>query len=171
MNVVQNSPLIKPLHLAETGERLEGCIKLASLEWLVETTSNNEAELIYRLLFYKDGSGSCVVDLEIDADVTLQCQRCLQPLDMHVHKKTLLGVVSNTDTLQALDKNYEPLSLSDDETLSLSRLLEDELLLAISFSVLHPEEECPAKAYLDSVNAGVSLKPFASLAALKQNMR
>ena len=157
---------IRLSRLAEGGERIQGEVRLVELGRLPNGVLNRDATLAYRLSFYRDESGAQVMDAEIDAHLIMDCQRCLQPVTIAVHKRTLLVITKITEEIQSLDARYEPFALAGDE-LSIMQLLEDELLLATPFSPLHPEAECAGKQALDKINAEARPGPFAALAGLK----
>ena len=161
------SQSINPLRLAKSRERIEGSLQLDSFERLKDVLLENSDKLQYRLSFDFDESGTCVVESVIDGRLVLECQRCLDPVIIEIHKTSLLGVVKDKDEIDALDKKYEPLQL-DEETISVVDLIEDELLLSIPLSPLHAENECSGKKVLDQINADAKPQPFAALAALKK---
>ena len=67
---------------------------------------------------------------------------------------------------EALAKEYEPLELNDDGVTTVEELIEEELLLSIPLSVLHPLDKCAGTNDLDRINAEAKVQPFAVLAAL-----
>lgn len=166
MTRIEAPQFIRLSRLAEGGERVQGEVKLAELGRLPDGVLNRDATLAYRLCFYRDEAGVRVMDTEIDANLIMDCQRCLQPVAVAIHKRTLLAFTKITEKIQALDARYEPFVLAGDE-LSILQLLEDELLLAAPFSPLHPEAECAGKQALDKINAEARPGPFAALAGLK----
>ena len=166
MTRIEAPQFIRLSRLAEGGERIQGEVKLAELGRLPDGVLNRDATLAYRLCFYRDEAGVRVMDTEIDANLIMDCQRCLQPVAVAIHKRTLLAFTKITEKIQALDARYEPFALAGDE-LSILQLLEDELLLAAPFSPLHPEAECAGKQALDKINAEARPGPFAALAGLK----
>ena len=157
---------IRLSRLAKGGERVQGEVKLAEFGRLPDGVVNRDATLAYRLYFYRDGAGVRVIDTQIDARLFMDCQRCLQPAAVAIHKRTLLAITKITEEIQSLDARYEPFALAGDE-LSIMQLLEDELLLATPFSALHPEAECAGRQALDKINAEARPGPFAALAGLK----
>ena len=157
---------IRLSRLAEGGERIRGEVRLAEFGRLPDGVLNRDAALAYRLCFYRDGAGVRVMDVEIDANLIMDCQRCLQPVSVAVHQRTLLAITKISEEIQSLDARYEPFALAGDE-LCIMQLLEDELLLATPFSPLHPEAECAGKQALDKINTEARPGPFAALAGLK----
>ena len=85
-------------------------------------------------------------------------------LKLNIEKNSILGIFSNSDELEALADNYEPLQL-DEEVVSLDMLIEDELLLAIPIAPLHNDDECENSLYLANIN--IKESPFSVLEKLK----
>jgi DUF177 domain-containing protein len=161
------SQSINPLRLAKSRERIKGSLQLDSLERLKGVLLENTGQLEYSLSFDFDESGTCVIESVIDSQLILECQRCLKPVVIEIHKASLLGAIKDKDEIDSLAKEYEPLQL-DEENIAVEELLEDELLLSIPLSPLHAENECSGKEMLDQVNADAKPQPFAVLAALKR---
>ena len=113
--------------------------------------------------------------LAIDAgtDVTLECQRCLQPMRLAVQAKRRIFFVDGEDAAAALDAESEDDVLALTPALDLAELIEDELLLALPLVPRH--EHCPAplpRALLDDdLPIDPADNPFAVLAALKRGPR
>jgi DUF177 domain-containing protein len=159
---------INPLRLAKAKERITGKIQLDSLARLKGLLLDNKGELNYSLGFDYDESGVCIVESTIETQLILKCQRCFKPVDIEIHKSSLLGVVRDKDEFDSLPSEYEPLEL-DDEIVTVEELIEDELLLSIPLSALHPEHDCSGTNKLDRVNAEAKRQPFAGLATLMKN--
>jgi DUF177 domain-containing protein len=161
------SQSINPLRLAKSREQIKGSLQLDSLERLKGVLLENKGDLQYSLSFDFDESGTCIVESVIDTRLMLECQRCLKPVAIDIHKSSLLGVVKEKDEINTLAKEYEPLQM-DEESIFLENLVEDELLLALPISPLHAGEDCSGKKVLDRINADAKPQPFAALAALKK---
>ena len=69
------------------------------------------------------------------------CQRCLEPMGIDVERQVRLALVRGDAEAAALDATYDPW-LADDQPVSLSGLLEDELILAMPNFCRHPRGEC-----------------------------
>ena len=109
--------------------------------------------------------------LGADTEVTLECQRCLQPMRVPLHAERRVFFVQGEDAAQALDAESEHDVLALTPALDLADLIEDELLLALPFVPRH--EQCPeplARAFVedDAAAADPADHPFAALAALKR---
>ena len=113
--------------------------------------------------------------LHLVADVTvpLECQRCLQAVEVPLHIDRRLFFVEGEDAAAALDAESEQDVLALSRALDLPGLLEDELLLALPIVPRH--EHCPqplaaasAAAEVANDDAEPAENPFAVLAALKR---
>jgi uncharacterized protein len=105
-----------------------------------------------------------------DADVILQCQRCLQPLDEAVHVDRHFRFVADEETAAALDDEIEDEVLALPRSLNLRDLVEDEMLLALPLVPRH--EVCPEKIPMQFGDVDVveeKANPFASLALLRKD--
>jgi len=110
--------------------------------------------------------------LRAEAEVVLQCQRCLHPVDVHVEFDRQFRFVEDEATAARIDDEIEDEVLVLTRALDLRELVEDEMLLALPLVPRH--ETCPAplpRAFgdVDEVSAAeASAHPFAGLAALKK---
>jgi len=105
-----------------------------------------------------------------DTEVTLECQRCLQPMRVPLHAERRVFFVEGEDAAEALDAESEDDVLALTPALDLTELIEDELLLALPLVPRH--EQCPEplpRAFVeDDAAADPADHPFAVLAALKR---
>ena len=116
------------------------------------------------------GEDQVWLHLLADADVILQCQRCLLPLDETVHVDRHFRFVADEDTAAALDDESEDEILALPRTLNLRDLVEDEMLLALPLVPRH--DVCPEKIPMqfgDVEEVEEKANPFASLALLRKD--
>ena len=108
-----------------------------------------------------------------DTEVTLECQRCLQPMTLPLHAERRIFFVAGEDAAAALDTESEDDVLALTPALDLRQLIEDELLLALPIVPRH--DHCPAplpRPFADPQGAASPAEnPFAALAALKRDPR
>jgi uncharacterized protein len=105
-----------------------------------------------------------------DADVILQCQRCLLPLDEAVHVDRHFRFVDDEDTAAALDDEIEDEVLALPKSLNLRELVEDEMLLALPLVPRH--DVCPETIPMQFGDVDLveeKANPFASLALLRKD--
>jgi uncharacterized protein len=116
------------------------------------------------------GENQVWLHLVADADVVLQCQRCLQPLDEAVHVDRHFRFVADEDTAAALDDEIEDEVLALPKSLNLRDLVEDEMLLALPLVPRH--EVCPETIPMQFGDVEIveeKANPFASLALLRKD--
>ena len=102
-----------------------------------------------RLAFSKDSQRRRIVQGSLEAEVELQCQRCLGGMMASVSSSFELGVVSSDERARQLPSELEPFIAGEDSA-DLWALVEDELLLALPAYPLHEREDCPATAELEA---------------------
>jgi uncharacterized protein len=116
------------------------------------------------------GENQIWLHLLADADVILQCQRCLLPLDEAVHVDRHFRFVADEETAAALDDETEDEVLALPKTLNLRDLVEDEMLLALPLVPRH--DVCPEAIPMqfgDVEEVEEKANPFASLALLRKD--
>jgi uncharacterized protein len=104
-----------------------------------------------------------------EADVVLQCQRCLQPLNEPVRVDRHFRFVADEDAAAALDDELEDEVLALPKSLNLRDLVEDEMLLALPLVPRHAV--CPETVPMqfgDVEEVEEKANPFASLAQLRK---
>jgi uncharacterized protein len=113
--------------------------------------------------------------LQAEADLTLQCQRCLLPVDVRVVIDRQFRFVDDEATAAAIDDEVEEDVLVLTRTLDLRELVEDEMLLAMPLVPRHdvcPEPLPRAFGDVDEVEAAeAAAHPFAGLAALRKDRK
>lgn len=112
--------------------------------------------------------------LRADAQVSLTCQRCLQPVQASLQVDRWIRLVRDEELAASLDAESDDDVLALGGRLDLLELVEDELLLELPLVPRH--EQCPTS--LPTVAASVEFdepvekpNPFAVLAALKGKQR
>lgn len=153
--------LIQPKRLAEGQERLTGELSLVAFERLKGIISRTRGQVAYHLAFNKNEEGYITIVGELDAVVTLTCQRCLKPMEKALHSDISVAIVANKAEAERLPPHFEPLILIDGQ-LSLLEFIEDEVLLCLPMAPMHASEDCPAGGRFERV-AQDKYRPFAAL--------
>jgi uncharacterized protein len=170
-----------PLRLARGGESLAASVGVEQMPRLAEMLLERAGRADFELRFgHDDGGRACVLG-RIDAKLVVLCQRCLEPMEIEVEREVRLALVRDDAEAAQADAGYDPL-LVDDRPISLSGLLEDELILAMPNFSRHPRGRCQMPPGADDVDcpdengggrndeiAGKSGgdNPFAALESLK----
>lgn len=157
------SKSLNPFYLTVHEMCFKGQVKLSLFKRTSDLLLKNEGFLDYCLIFGVDESRNHYIESEIKTKLLMQCQRCLEPIEIKVHKRTMLGIVKNKEEIGALDKKYEPLFL-DEETINIKDIIEDELLLEIPFSPLHSNVECSNN--IKYIDKNIKSSPFIALKSI-----
>lgn len=164
---------IDPIRMAETRRLLQGHIALAEMARLGEALQDTDGVVTVSMEFGTDSEGIRFMRGRIQAEVSLECQRCLETMRYPIYSEFALAMVRSVAEAEALPSHYEPL-LVEGEPLFLRDIIEDELLLALPIVPMHVPEECGVDASLVRA-AGETHKnegaekgnPFSVLANLK----
>ena len=119
---------------------------------------------------YAAAESDAWLQLTLDTDVKLTCQRCLGPVETPLKVERWFQFVGDEEQAAQLDADSEEDVLASTRSLDLHQLAEDELLLALPLVPRH--EVCPQPLQLsaahDSPDLDSTPNPFAALAALKR---
>lgn len=159
---------VDPLELCDRGVSLSGTLPLAGMERLCDRLTDRQGTVHIELAFARDALGRRHMAGRAEVAVQAQCERCLNPvaalLEARIEALVVPGGARQDDEgLDSLEATGEPMSLSD--------LVEDELLLAAPMYFKHPAGRCeapqgtPGEAAPEPVPRPA--KPFAVLARLK----
>ncbi|HEV7139231.1 MAG TPA: YceD family protein [Steroidobacteraceae bacterium] len=119
---------------------------------------------------FRRQSGFAVAELSFAGKATLQCQRCMQAMELAIESTTPVALILEEAAAAQVPEELEPV-LARDGRISTGELVEEELLLALPIVPLHEElRECavPAAAPLLDAQAPehVTQRPFAGLGEL-----
>jgi DUF177 domain-containing protein len=165
---------IDPIQLAERGARLTGTLPLKGMSRLTQNCLDDAGEVLVDLAFER-GEGEKVLLMHGTLRVTLHvtCQRCLEEMDLALEASPWFILARSEKGRD--DLGDEPDILVADKPLSLSGLVEDELLLALPMVPVHELDQCPARAYVTAVADAGSPQdeedrksPFSVLSRLKK---
>lgn len=154
--------VVDPVAFSEKGRRLAGSIPVSRLDRLEGLVLDPSGQVEVELVFSKSGRIP-VVEGTVKAQLTLECQCCLSPIDWPVESHLNLGIVSSVDAAVALPERLEALMVDPGAEVALADIVQDELLLAIPAVPQHPNCRLPKAADPMPERAN----PFADLARLK----
>lgn len=157
----------------------QGRIALSSLTRLRDVLCDvaDAPEVVFTIEFDRDALQVPYVELRVDAQLPLQCQRSLQRFLHPVQVVQRLGLIRDEADEAGLPPDYEPWLLAADGMLRPADLVEDELILAVPVVPMQPGAGTepgvlpPGAAQHDWPGTAVdaaAAKPFAALAALSR---
>ncbi|MEN9705901.1 MAG: hypothetical protein RLZZ393_1780 [Pseudomonadota bacterium] len=114
--------------------------------------------------------GFPVAEVQVAADVTVVCQRCLKPMVAHLGAGSRVFLPTSEAAVERVPDDAE-LMLAPEGRLRLGELVEEDLLLALPFAPLHDEEsDCAERgdetARTEAPAAEEVQRPFAALGDL-----
>jgi len=162
--------LINPVSFSERGKKLTGPINVSDLSRLSDALVDDSGVVNIDFSFDKEGRRP-ILEGVIKANLMLQCQACLKPVEWSVERRFKLGFVISLEQADKLPGDCEPLLL-DNESISLNELVEDELILALPDFPRHKEEcitreESVAEVKEDNETQLDPNNPFSVLAEFK----
>jgi uncharacterized protein len=151
----------------------EGRLKLSSLSRLRDVLCDDEGMLEegivrFAVEFDRDALQVPFVEVRVDAELPLECQRSLQVFMHPVHVVQRLGLILDEADEAGLPPDYEPLLVPADGMLRPAELVEDELILAVPVVPVKPGTELPEPEWPEPGSDEVQANPFAALAGLKK---
>ena len=157
--------VIDSLEFAHTGQRMQGEVKVAQLTRLADSLFDAGGILRFSLAGGTDAEGRARLNLTVEGEIKLRCQRCLGSFDYPVAvESSLLVLTGNAGGETAVIDDLD--GVPADPHTEVRALIEDEVLLAIPFAPRHPEGQCSAAV---KTIEGSAASAFAALAKLKQN--
>lgn len=129
---------------------------------------DNKGNVTVRCGFARNAQGVAFVSGEAHAQVSLTCQRCLEPVQVSLDIDFRLALVGEEEEAEKLSDDEDYLVVGY-ETVSLQDIVEDELILALPLVATH--EDCDAVSFVqEALPVEVAPKkenPFQMLADLK----
>ncbi len=136
--------------LAQAGTAISGELDVSTRERLAQVQDSSstpgERKITWtaraELRSQRGGAKQTWLHLEVQTSLTMQCQRCLEPVDLAVDIAPWFRIVADEATAATLDAELEDVDvLAADGPLDLLTLIEDEILLSLPAVPMH--EACP----------------------------
>ncbi|MQP77004.1 DUF177 domain-containing protein [Stenotrophomonas sp. MYb238] len=161
--------LLDAWRMVAARRRFEGRVPLSALARLQGLVADAEGECSYALEFGRDEIlRVAYVELTIDTELPLVCQRSMQRFLLPVNMVQRLGLVRDEEEEQALPPDYEALLVPEDGSLRPLDLVEDELVMAVPVVPVAPGSEAVERDFSATSEELGKANPFAALAALKK---
>ena len=121
---------ISPNRAAEGKRIFSGTIPLSRMKRLAALLVEATGEASFTAAFRTDLDQRIVIDLTVEAALSLICQASLEVYDEQVKRRSELAVIEDDSEQFNLPDNYEPV-LTENGRLAIASLVEDELLLGL----------------------------------------
>lgn len=160
-------PWSKPIEvdrLAEAQADVDFVVPLAELSGLRAVRGGVSGSVRGRVHFARRQELT-VAQLTLNGSATLECQRCMQPMQIALDSTSQVALVASE--AQRVPEDLEPV-LAPAGRISIAELITEELLLSLPIVALHAGSETCASAPppVPGQGATETHKPFAQLAEL-----
>jgi uncharacterized protein len=166
------------VHQVEINRTLEGGYPLTKLKRLQEVlattadlTAVNQSDVqVTAKIEFCHSVGFASIKGKVSATLSVECQRCLQPMEIDVEGRFKFALIDSEEEMELLPDEFEPYLLEGEEQ-SIINLVEDELLLSLPMVIMHDnacsavmaEQQEEIKAQKEAAH------PFAALKDLKDS--
>jgi uncharacterized protein len=135
---------IKATEFAQLEKELAGTCTPGSLERLAPMLGGDDGCVEYSLKGFVRRDDKPSIRLSVRAAVTLQCQRCLEPLPVEVSSTRELVFVPSARLSAFEDEEEDADYLPLEDAFDPLGVVEDEVLLVLPIAPRHPEGSCAA---------------------------
>ena len=146
----------------------EGSIPLTELERLrglsLAQTADRGGSVSVRFEFVRNEYDLPTVTGRLETTLVLECQRCLEPMEVPIALD--FGVMVDADDSVLQESRQDSID-SDEGYIDLFALVEDELILAVPLVAMHDDDSCNEHWPVAENAAEARDNPFAVLAQLK----
>jgi uncharacterized protein len=155
--------------LARERQSVMGELSLAAMPRLRASLARPDGHLAYRIFGVVDELGRPGAEMQLSANLVLECQRCNQELAYPLRRDARFRFVSSEEELNALPIEDDDVDvIVGSRHMDIAAWVEDEAILSLPLVPRH--DDCgPAVAFpeQDREEEGARPNPFAALAGLK----
>ena len=174
-------PQLDPHKVFRQALQIQGTIAVSSLQRLKDILLDDRGTVTAELSFGIDEDRRLRIRGHVSAQVSVICQRCLQPMTQTLNDTIDLAVVTSEARMKQLPATLDPWFCGEDDMLVPADIIEEQLILAMPIVTLHPScvdiqalnQKAGGITETDSSDAGSAVtgsakhNPFAVLAGLK----
>ena len=167
METVKQLPkTIKLFKFARKEASLHGDYKIAAMPRISEIARNTEDRIKVDLSFYLENDKTPCIKGIINANIILDCQRCLEAFPVELKVNFNLAFVRYEDQAEGLDSSFEVYVIGEEEDLDSIDLITDEILLSIPMAPSH-DFDCSLKRDEEEIVEEIRKNPFDVLKNIK----
>jgi uncharacterized protein len=157
---------IDALQFARDGRRLEGEIPVAAMQRLHDVVTESSGVVRYCIEGSLDAQRKPVLDVAVEARLPLVCQRCLEPTQFDLRRRSRFVVSESArDLPDVAAEDPETETLPADVLADVADVIEQEVLLGVPLAPMHAPGACSAAPESEAVER---VSPFAVLERLKR---
>jgi uncharacterized protein len=159
---------LDPRKFAQQGISLQGFVPLVELPRMAEALQDTHGEVHIDLTFGLSEEKSKMVTGHARANLSLICQRCLNPVSVLVESSISLGIVWDEEHAKALPEYLEPWIVGEGSA-DFYDMIEEEMLLSLPTVAYHEDLCVDSKLFTSGkpVEVKQEKNPFQVLEQLK----
>ena len=166
-----NLPIYVALtRFAEHALEFHGGLPLSEMPRLTPSLLDVTGQAEVRMEFGTDTQKIKYAKGQINAELTVQCQRCLEPFVYPLASTFASAIVNSDAKAKTLPAYYDPVLVTGDN-LNIMEMIEEELLVNLPIVLMHDPQDCKVKMPLivEDQDAVVTAKvnPFKIIETLK----
>lgn len=140
---------VDPFRFADNATCLHGFLYIKDMQRLCENLQSDKGSVEVSLQFDIDEFKIPFLKGNLESQLNLQCQRCLEVFDYKVIDDFTLGIVRTEEQANILPAHYDPLIIQGSE-LFIRDVIEDELIISLPIVAMHEPQDCKVKLPLMS---------------------
>ena len=159
--------VINNIEFARKALELHDRIAVSQFSRLQDLLSTSDGTLDYHIKGGVDAAGKPVLELQVQGEVQLQCQRCMEPLVFSLDIDQAYVIVTDEAMIPASmedEATAEEDFIVADAQMRVLNLIEDEVLLSLPYAPKHDDAICGPDETMDGLKKP---SPFAVLQGLK----
>jgi len=121
--------------------RVSGSLRPEDLPRLAPLLAGEGGVIEVSFAFHRDEEGRFLASLAVDAELPVECQRCLETVNETLTSRSELAAVWTDEQARHLPASLEPV-LAAGEEVDLWELVEEELVLALPPFSYHDDQAC-----------------------------
>ncbi|PTQ89377.1 YceD family protein [Agitococcus lubricus] len=166
MPVVSLPAAVEPFKWADRATQVVADVPLAKFTRLAADLVTTEGSVQVNCRFERNAQRIAFLRGDLATNVSLTCQRCLEPMNLSIQTTIDLALVHDEDEADKLPEDADYIVVAEQDV-ALAEIIEDELLLNVPYTPMH--DHCESLQYKQvDVAAPVKENPFQVLAALKK---
>ena len=152
-------------------EEISGFIEVGALSRFQDVLANTDGEIRVHLLFSTNDSKQRLIKGSLRANINVNCQRCLEPVEILVEDEISLVLVDCEGSAAKLVDTAD-IWICSTHKLLLAELIEEQLILSLPIVSYHRDRKCVKNLGYKSqdslkITSGNKTNPFAILKTLK----
>lgn len=158
-------PVVDSVQFAKLHAAERCTVAVSEFKRLAQVVLGDRGKFEVGLDGFEDSEGRPCLHLHVEGNMTVTCQRCLEPLDLAIASDRRFVLAESEQDLMDLGEEADDVdSLLADSKLNAMLLAEDEILLQIPMAPTHDEGTCDQPQW--SSDTGRESSPFSVLGAL-----